>query len=118
MHFKTQVDNHTAPDGYNLANNPNLDRLYQLLNGIRGEARPSKATLTHIVRMSPGERSEATASPLIQRLYRSLGADNSTRVEYALKFPVVAAHATLLNPSNSMRVTSFLEAIALRESGH
>ncbi|MHB9032848.1 MAG: hypothetical protein ACYC6L_07360 [Anaerolineae bacterium] len=112
--FRTQVDNHTAPDGFNQSNNPNLDRLFQLLNGIPRTS-TVEAALTHIIRMTTAERAEAAASPLIQRLYRAVGGSESTRIEYALKFPVVASHATQLNPTNSTRVTAFLEAIALSE---
>lgn len=71
--FKTQVDNHKRPDGFNLSNNPNLDRLFQLLNGVRGGTATRQDVLVHLIRMSPEERTEAAESALIQRTYRSMG---------------------------------------------
>ncbi len=70
--FKRQVDAHTAPDGFNLENNPRLDRLFQLLrdydSGLLLD--PSLVPLVAFMRteLSADERRAAAASPLVQRL--------------------------------------------------
>jgi hypothetical protein len=111
--FRRQVDAHRRPDGFNLSNNPNLDRLFRLLQGVSAGSTFVNQILSHIVRhMSPSERSEAAASPLIQRMTRALGGDDTSRVNNALRYPRTGELAGGLNPANSPRVTAFLEAIA------
>jgi hypothetical protein len=112
--FKAQVDAHRQPDGFNLTNNPNLDRLFQLLGaGLAGV----DAVLSHIVRvMTPAERAEANSSPLIdQKIASYHDADAETRVHNALRFPRTDELSRELNPNNSPRIAALLEALALRD---
>jgi hypothetical protein len=113
--FKALVDAHTRPDGYNLTNSPDQDRLFQILQGIPGGTATVDDAVLLATRMSPLDRREASLSPLIRRLYRALPAEDGARIRGALAFPQTAPHARELNPDRSRRVQAFLEAIALRD---
>ena len=115
--FRGQVDGHRRPDGFNLSNNPNLDRLFRLLQGVGAGTTFVNQVLSHVVRhMSPSERAEAAASRLIRQMVQALGGEDATRVNNALTYPRTAELASSLNPTNSGRVTAFLEAIAHQDS--
>lgn len=99
--FKAQVDAHKRPDGFNLKNSPELDRLFQLLQGVAGGSATLENVLVQIVRLEPDERAEAASSPVIQKLYQALPGEGPARVRNALGFPQTAVFAAELNPSNS-----------------
>ncbi len=113
--FKAQVDNHKRPDGFNLTNNPNLDRLFQLLTGLSGGTSTIETVLNHIVTtMSQAERTQAKDSPLIQRRYQALDEENKNRVMNAIRFPFTHEYARQIDPAGSPRIAAFLEAIISR----
>jgi len=117
--FKNNVDQHLRPDGFNLTNNPNLDRLFNLLQDATMGVGSTDDVLSHIVRvMSPQERNEAVYNQLISTMYQSLSEEDANRIGNALTFPRLASHARQLNPSNSVRISRLLEAIAHQNSDH
>jgi len=111
--FRSDVDGHWGPEGFNQEHDPELDRLFQITTpGAAGDG-----VLAHVVgQMSPADRAAASASPLIQGRVAALDADAPGRVSTALGFPQTDAHATLLNPGASARVSAVLVAIAQRDA--
>ncbi len=104
------------PDGFNLSNSPDQDRFFEILSGIpAGTATVDEAVIL-ATRMSPIDRRESSASPLVRRLYGRLDADAAGRIRTALSFPHSAEDALELNPTRSPRVQTFLETIALRDA--
>jgi hypothetical protein len=110
--FKTDVDNYLRPEGYNLGNNPNLDRLFQLLHGIRTAATTIDDTVNHIVtRMSQSERTEAYNAPLIRQQYNALLEPERDRIIYSFRFTFLDEYVRQIDPSGNPRIAALYSAI-------
>jgi hypothetical protein len=110
--FRQSVDAHMRPDGFNQRNSPRLDRLFSLLTDCRSGRATVEQVLLQISLIGDAERTDAQASPLIQRLARELGGTDATRVRDALVHPRQAGYGREINPNDSPEVTTFLDAIA------
>lgn len=110
--FRQSVDAHMRPDGFNQRNSPRLDRLFSLLTDCRSGRATVEQVLLQISLIGDAERTDAQASPLIQRLARELGGTDATRVRDALVHPRQAGFGREINPNDSPEVTTFLDAIA------
>lgn len=113
--FKTDVDNHKRPDGFNLTNSPQLDRLFELFQ----EQATGKATTNDLVvfidQLATNERAEAKGSGLIRKKAQAMPAPDSSRVLKALDSPTVDEYVQKLNPTKSALVSEFYKAISMQE---
>jgi hypothetical protein len=113
--FQTDVNHHLRPDGYNLGNNPNLDRLFQLLHGIRTAATTVDDAVNHIVtRMSQSERTEAYNAPLIRQQYNALLEPERERIIYSFRFTFLDEYVRQIDPSGNPRIAALYSAIISR----
>jgi hypothetical protein len=112
--FRRQVDAHTRPDGFNLANSPRLDRLVQLLRDQRGGRATVEDSVFQIMVLEPAERQEAAGATLVATLLGRLPAAEAQRIRRALTSPAAVAYGRELNPNESPRVTAFLDAVTAK----
>jgi hypothetical protein len=113
--FRQQVDAHTSPDGFNLNNSPYLDRLVTLLRDQRTGRASVEDTIFQIALLEPAERAEAAGATLITTLLSRLPQADVQRIRQALNSPASVAFGRELNPSQSARITAFLEAVTTKQ---
>jgi hypothetical protein len=109
--FKTQVDGHLRPDGFNLDNSARLDRLVGLLREVAAGTSTVEDAIFQISVLTPAERAEASTATLIATLLGRVAADVAARIRTALASPAAVGFGHDLNPHDSPRLTTLLGAI-------
>jgi hypothetical protein len=109
--FRGQVDRHMRPDGFNLTNSPLLDGLVQGLRDLRAGRASVDDVIWRVTLLAPGERQEVAGAPLIRTLLAGLAPLDAERIRRALTAPAAVGYGRELNPTESPRVTGFLEAV-------
>jgi hypothetical protein len=109
--FKTQVDAHLAPDGFNLNNSAKLDRFVGLLRELAARTSTVDDVLFQISVLSPDERTEAAGATLMTTLLGRVAAADAGRIRSALTSPAAVGFGHDLNPNDSPKVTALLSAI-------
>jgi hypothetical protein len=109
--FKTQVDAHRRPDGFNLTNSPGLDVLFTRISAAHAGTGRLEDVRAQIMRLTPAEAAEALRSTLVQTFLNGLAPADATIIRNYLTFGQGATLAQDLNPSNSARVTALLNAL-------
>ncbi len=109
--FKTQVDAHLRPDGFNLDNSARLDRLVSLLREVAAGTSTVEDVIFQISVLTPAERAEASTATLIATLLGRVAAADAARIRSALTSPAAVGFGHDLNPHDSPRLTTLLGAI-------
>lgn len=109
--FRTQVNAHNRPDGYNLTNSPRLDGLFRMLTAARTNPSTVDTVVLAITLLPDAERAEAASSSLIRNLVLAVGDPGTRRIRRALDAAIPVEYPRALNPGGSARVAGFYEAL-------
>jgi hypothetical protein len=110
--FRTDIDNHKRPDGFNLTNSIRLDQFFAALGPAAADPMKVDDVMVTISHLTAPERTEAQASSLIKTKADACGADASKRIFAALGAPTKSEYTSQLNPSNNPRIARLYEEIA------
>ena len=111
--FRTDIDNHKRPDGFNLTNSVRLDRFFTALGPAATDPYGAvDEVMVAIAHMTAAERIEARASTMIKGKIEACGADAAKRIFAALDAPTTAEFTRGLNPGRSPRIAKLYEEIA------
>ncbi len=111
--FRTDIDNHKRPDGFNLTNSPRLDRFFTALGPAATDPHGAvDEVMVAIAHMTAAERVEARASAMIKGKIEACGADAAKRIFAALDAPTTAEYTGGLNPGKSPRIAKLYEELA------
>ena len=110
--FRTDIDNHKRPDGFNLTNSIRLDALVTALGPAAADPLAVDEVMVAVNRLTPAERAEARTSTLIRAKADACGPAEAKRIFAALNAPTTAEYTRELNPSSNPRIARFHEELA------
>jgi hypothetical protein len=110
--FRTDIDNHKRPDGFNLTNSPRLDAFFAALGPAAADPLKVGDVMVAITRLTAAERVEARTSNMIRGKVAACGADEAKRINAALDAPTKAEYTGALNPGSDPRITRLYEELA------
>jgi hypothetical protein len=111
--FRTDIDNHKRPDGFNLTNSIRLDRFFTALGPAATDPHGAvDEVMVAIAHMTAGERVEARAGAMIRGMIQACGADAAKRILAALDAPTTSEYTGGLNPGKSPRIANLYEELA------
>jgi hypothetical protein len=113
--FKIDVDNHKRPDGFNLTNSPQLDRLFDIFQEQAAGTSTTNDLVVFIDGLATRERVEAKDSSLIRKKAQAMPAPDSKRVLLALDSPTADEYVKELNPTKSALVSAFYRAMSMQD---
>jgi hypothetical protein len=110
--FRTDIDNHKRPDGFNLTNSIRLDQLFAALGPAAADPLKVDDVMVAVSRLTAAERVEARTSRLIRTKADACGPDAAKRIFAALDAPTQPDYTGKLNPSSNPRIARFYEEVA------
>jgi hypothetical protein len=111
--FRTDIDNHKRPDGFNLTNSIRLDRFFAALGPAATDPLAAvDEVMAAISHLTAAERTEALASNMIKAKVAACGADAEKRILAALGAPTKTEYTSQLNPSSNPKIARLYEEIA------
>ena len=110
--FRTDIDNHKRPDGFNLTNSIRLDALFTALGSAAADPLAVDDVMVAVNRLTPAERVEARGSSLVKARADACGPDEAKRIYAALDAPTKAEYTSQLNPGSKPRIARLYEELA------
>ena len=110
--FRTDIDNHKRPDGFNLTNSIRLDELFAALGPAAADPFAVDDVMVAVNRLTAAERVEARSSSLIRAKADACGADAAKRIFAALDAPAKTEYTSRLNPGSNPRIARLYEELA------
>jgi len=110
--FRTDIDNHKRPDGFNLTNSIRLDEFFVALGPAAADPLKVDDVMVAVNRLTAAERVEARSSSLIRTKADACGADAAKRIFAALDAPATTEYTSQLNPSSNPRIARLYEELA------